>query len=74
VVFTVPYLIHVNGFYEFVGAVINGNTVTLTLTDNGLRDGGDSNGVANDGVIVDPGGGGGGGGCFIDTLAGSLGW
>jgi hypothetical protein len=38
------------GFQEFAGATIQGNTVTLTLTDGGA---GDSDGVAN-GVIVDP--------------------
>ncbi len=50
------YKVDANGFYEFGGAVIFGNTVTLTLTDNGNRSGGDSNGVADDGVIDDPGG------------------
>ena len=45
-----------NGFYLFSNAVISGNTVTLTLTDDGSRSGGDSNGTANDGVIDDPGG------------------
>jgi len=39
-----------NGFSEFVGAVVRGNNVTLTLTDGGS---GDSDGLAN-GVIVDP--------------------
>ena len=38
------------GFHEFPGAVISGNTVTLTLTDGGA---GDADGVAN-GVIDDP--------------------
>jgi hypothetical protein len=38
------------GFHEFPGAVISGNTVTLTLKDGG---GGDADGVAN-GVIDDP--------------------
>ncbi len=50
------YKVDGNGFYEFAGAVINGNTVTLTLTDDGSRNGGDSNGVADDGMIDDPGG------------------
>ena len=45
------YKVDGNGFYEFAGAVINGNTVTLTLTDDGSRNGGDSNGVADDGKI-----------------------
>ena len=40
----------VTGFVEFGGAMINGDTVTLTLTDGGE---GDSDGQAN-GVIVDP--------------------
>ena len=39
-------------WYEFSGAVINGNTITLTLTDGGE---GDDDLTAN-GVIVDPGG------------------
>jgi hypothetical protein len=38
------------GFHEFPGAVISGNTVTLTLKDGGA---GDADGVAN-GVIDDP--------------------
>ena len=38
------------GFHEFPGSVINGNTVTLNLTDGGA---GDADGVAN-GVIDDP--------------------
>ncbi len=38
------------GFHEFPGAVISGNTVTLTLQDGGA---GDADGVAN-GVIDDP--------------------
>ena len=38
------------GFQVFEGAVIQGNTITLTLTDGGA---GDSDGLAN-GVIVDP--------------------
>lgn len=77
------YKVDGNGFYEFPGAVINGNTVILTLTDGGQ---GDSDGLVN-GVIVDPGGiavpdgggndngggggssdGGGSGGCFIDAV------
>ena len=41
-----------NGFYVFPDAVINGNTVVLTLTDGGA---GDEDGTAN-GVIEDPGG------------------
>ena len=39
-----------NGFLEFPGAVVNGSTVTMTLTDGGT---GDADGQAN-GVIVDP--------------------
>ncbi len=39
-------------WYEYPHAVINGNTITLTLTDGGP---GDSDGVANS-SIVDPGG------------------
>lgn len=39
-------------WYEFTGAVINGNTITLTLTDGGN---GDADGSAN-GFITDPGG------------------
>ncbi len=46
------YKVNETGFYEFPGAVINGNTVTLTITDGGL---GDNDDMAN-GVIVDPGG------------------
>ena len=38
------------GFHEVAGAVINGSTVTLTLTDGGT---GDADGLPN-GVIVDP--------------------
>ena len=38
------------GFHEFPGAVISGNTATMTLTDGGA---GDADGVAN-GVIDDP--------------------
>ena len=38
------------GYHEFPGAVINGNTVTLTLRDGGE---GDADGVAN-GSIDDP--------------------
>jgi len=38
------------GFHEFPGAVLNGNTVTVTLTDGGA---GDADGVAN-GIIDDP--------------------
>ncbi len=61
------------GFEEFTGADINGNTVTLTLTDGGA---GDSDGLVN-GEIFDPGGpaqpadnNSGGGNCFISTLLG----
>ena len=46
------YKVGPDGFYEFGGAEIAGNTVTLTLVDGGA---GDHDGVAN-GVIVDPGG------------------
>ena len=77
------YKVDAAGFYVFANAVISGNTVVLTLTDDGTRAGGDSNGTANDGFIHDPGGlavpdqtttqGGGsgssGGGCFIDSLS-----
>jgi hypothetical protein len=38
------------GFLEFPGVVVNGSTVTMTLTDGGA---GDADGQAN-GVIVDP--------------------
>lgn len=62
------YKIDENGFYEFPGAVIDGNTVQLTLTDGGA---GDSDGTAN-GVITDPGGiadaDAGNDICFISTL------
>ncbi|MGE5662793.1 MAG: choice-of-anchor U domain-containing protein, partial [Deltaproteobacteria bacterium] len=44
------YKVDETGFHEYSSAVINGNTVTLTLTDGGS---GDSDGLAN-GVIVDP--------------------
>lgn len=50
------YKVDANGFYEFLNAVIIGSTVTLTLSDTGDRVGGDSNGIAGDGVIDDPGG------------------
>ena len=50
------YKVDGNGFYEYPNAVIDGNTITLTLTDNGDRSGGDSNGTADDSMIVDPGG------------------
>ncbi|MBI5739859.1 MAG: hypothetical protein HZA16_03975 [Nitrospirae bacterium] len=46
------YKVDDNGWHIFGGASINGNTVTLTLTDGG---GGDADGTVN-GVIVDPGG------------------
>ncbi len=82
---TAVYKVNSSRFYGYTNAVINGNTVTLTLQDGGA---GDSDGVPN-GVIVDPvgpasppsfgsaggagadsgGGGGGGGGCFIATAA-----
>lgn len=45
------YKVSENGFEEFKGAVIDGNTVTLTLTDGGN---GDSDDVL--GQITDPGG------------------
>jgi hypothetical protein len=44
------YKVDTNGFHEVVGAVINGNAVTMTLTDGGQ---GDSDGQVN-GIIVDP--------------------
>jgi hypothetical protein len=44
------YKVDSAGFHEFPGAVINGNTVTLTLRDGGA---GDADGVAN-GAIDDP--------------------
>ncbi len=50
------YKVDANGFHIFTGASIFGNTVTMIFTDNGTRDGGDSNGFAFDGVIDDPGG------------------
>lgn len=46
------YKVDSSGFHLFPGAVVNGNTVTLTLTDGGS---GDWDGVA-DGGISDPGG------------------
>lgn len=46
------YKVDENGFHEFQDAVINGNTVTLNLTDGGA---GDTDGEA-DGTIHDPGG------------------
>ncbi len=48
----VYYKVNETGFYEFGGATISGNTVTLELTDGAD---GDADGIAN-GVIVDPGG------------------
>lgn len=66
------------GFHELSppAAVINGNIVTLTLTDGGT---GDGDNTAN-GVIVDPGGvavpidsdSGTPGGCFIENVSNSL--
>ena len=44
------YKVNKDGFYEFTKISINGNTVTLTLTDGGA---GDNDGV-NDGNISDP--------------------
>jgi hypothetical protein len=44
------YKVDSAGYHEFPGAVINGNTVTLTLRDGGA---GDADGVAN-GAIDDP--------------------
>ncbi len=44
------YKADATGFHEYPGAVINGSTVTLTLTDGGA---GDADGTA-DGRIVDP--------------------
>ncbi|MBI5739648.1 MAG: DUF1573 domain-containing protein [Nitrospirae bacterium] len=49
---SVYYKVDDDGWHEFDGAVISGNTVTLTLIDGGA---GDADGTAN-GVIVDPGG------------------
>jgi len=46
------YKVDEDGFHEFQDAVINGNTVTLNLTDGGA---GDSDGEVN-GKIHDPGG------------------
>ncbi|MBI4847180.1 MAG: SBBP repeat-containing protein [Nitrospirae bacterium] len=73
------------GFYEFPNAVVNGNTVTLTLTDGPdtlFTKSGDFDQTPN-GIIVDPGalgapdltgatanyGSSGGSGCFIATAA-----
>jgi hypothetical protein len=44
------YKVGTAGFQEFAGATIQGNTVTLTLTDGGA---GDRDGLVN-GIIVDP--------------------
>jgi len=44
------YKVDTTGFHEVVGAVVNGNAVTLTLTDGGQ---GDGDGQVN-GIIVDP--------------------
>lgn len=44
------YQVDAFGFHEMTNAIINGDTVTLTLTDGGT---GDGDGLAN-GVIVDP--------------------
>jgi hypothetical protein len=44
------YKVGFGGYYEFPGAVIGGNVVTLPLTDGGV---GDSDGAAN-GIISDP--------------------
>jgi hypothetical protein len=44
------YKVDANGFHEYPHAVIDGNTVTLTLTDGGA---GDADGLAN-GIIDDP--------------------
>lgn len=68
------YKVDSSGFHEFTAAVVEGNTIALTLVDGGP---GDTDGVTN-GIIVDPvgvavatgnGGGGGGGNCFIATAA-----
>ena len=45
------YKVNAGGFFEFAGAVISGNTVTLTLTDGGS---GDLDAIP--GTITDPGG------------------
>jgi hypothetical protein len=50
------YKVDEDGFYEFENAVFDGNTVTLTLKDDGTRAGGDSRGELKDSVIIDPGG------------------
>jgi hypothetical protein len=44
------FKVDANGFHEAVGAVVNGNAVTMTLTDGGQ---GDGDGQVN-GIIVDP--------------------
>ncbi len=81
------YKVDDNGFYEYTAAVFDfaDNSVTLPLTDGGIRNnGGDDDGEANF-VISEPGGPGapaaapapaggggataGGGGCFIATAA-----
>lgn len=72
------YKVNKDGFYEFTGTSISGNTVTLTLTDGGAGDGDE----IPDGTICDPigiaipadaaggaGAGGDGGSCFIATAA-----
>jgi len=76
------YKVDANGFHEVVGAVVNGNAVTMTLTDGGQ---GDSDGQVN-GIIVDPVGvaapaapgtgsidlsSGSGGGCSVAVRTGS---
>jgi hypothetical protein len=73
------YKVTPSGYNEFTGAVINGNTVTLLLTDGGA---GDSDGSAN-GIISDlvgvaapvpgPGSSSSGGGCSVTRGSGDPG-
>jgi hypothetical protein len=69
------YKVGNDGFYEFLGAVFIGNTVTLTLTDGGSGDEDETeNSVIDEpgGIAVPKTGGGGdsgGGGCFVVTAS-----